>query len=363
MTTQYGATGTKVVTNPYPVGQCTWGVWQYIHDNFKDANGNPIDMPDMPGNADAWVSDAQTKNWTVSDNPTEATVAVWGTDMYPDGHVAFVTKVDLSSGSSTNPAEPNTNLTQDFVVYEANFDKSAPYPPPAGTNGYNYVDTRTIQMGSKEANSVKGFIELSAIGIQPGTGAEVTPGSTTSPWADLAAGIQTAEASAEQDFNAAVKKMEAAAQITGGMMVMAAGIFFLQAGLRGQPIIPTVTAAPRATGRAVGRNVRTFQNRNTQLRSMAADYAAQTGALPPGEPEPQAALPPHRAALEGARDLTLGPESRVAASATQKVIRGRMADMTDAEVKWATANPAAIRDALKNAPSGRVTSAGRTRIL
>lgn len=99
---------------------------------------------------------------------------------------------------------------------------------------------------------------------------------------------------------------------------------------------------------------------------MVGDYAAQTGALPAAEAEPQRSLPPHQAALEGARDLTLGPESRVATSATQKVIRGRMADMTDAEVKWATANPGAIRDALKTAPAGRaarITSAGRTRIL
>lgn len=347
MTTLFGSTG-AVTTNPYPAGQCTWSVWQYVWDHFH------VDMPDMSGNADSWVNDAHQKGWTVSQNPTADTIAVWGDNMYPNGHVAFVTSVQLAAGSSTNPAQPNTNVTQSFTVHEGNFKKTAPYPPPAGTNGHDYEDDRTIQMGSKEANSVQGFIFLDKLGIQPGTGAQTQPGSATDPWSGITAALQQAETDVQQG----VKKAEAVAQIAAGMGTMAVGSYALFQGMNGRSLVPNSLKA-QARGN-MRQGVRTAGRQTGQAARRVATYRPNEGPPVNVPTTPTAQQAANERLLEGGRryrNVTarqLGARNRPATPVPERVTRagrsrilagGRPATASEAQqaLRWRPAAPTTSR--------------------
>lgn len=293
MTTLYGSAG-AVTTNPYPAGQCTAGIWDWVHDHFKDASGQPLDMPDLPGNADAWVNDAHQKGWNVGSTPAVNTIAVWGDDMYPDGHVAFVTNVNIQA-----PADiAQTGTITDWTVTETNFDKTAPYPPPPGTNTENYRDTRTIKTGSKEDTSVKGFIHLDALGITPGgsnPGASITGPSLPDPWSGITAALQQAEADVQQG----VKKMEAVLEIAAGMGVMAGGSYGLFQSMKGRSVIPDALKAQARANMRQG--VRTAGRQTGQAARRVGTYRPNEGPPVDVPPTPPAQLAANQQLLQGGR--------------------------------------------------------------
>lgn len=321
MTTLYTGLGAGVTTNPYPAGQCTWSVWQYVFDHFG------IDMPDMPGNADSWVHDAQQKGWTVAQVPQTNMVACWGDDMYPpDGHVAFVTAV-TNEASTSNTGLGVIPRIASFTVHEGNFKKEAPYPPPAGTNGHDYEDDRTIQAGSKEFTSVQGFIDLEALGsaLKPGGSSPGTGNNANmDPWTGLTAALQQAEAGLEQG----VKKAEAVLELAGGMIVMAGGSYALFQAMKGRSVMPNALKVNARQG------VRTAGRQTGAAARRAATYRPNEG-------------PPVEAPRTTARE----------AAENQRVLQGgrRYRSVTSREL------------GARNRPAtplpSRVTRAGRSRIL
>lgn len=72
--------------NPYPIGQCTWGVKalaSWVGNNW--------------GNAGEWANSARAAGYSVGTTPTVGAVAVWPNDGGGYGHVALVTAVESSS--------------------------------------------------------------------------------------------------------------------------------------------------------------------------------------------------------------------------------------------------------------------------
>ncbi|MET3557409.1 surface antigen [Streptococcus rupicaprae] len=73
----------STVNNPYPVGQCTWGVKalaSWVGDHW--------------GNAGEWANSARAAGYAVGTTPTVGAIAVWPKDGGGYGHVALVTSVE-----------------------------------------------------------------------------------------------------------------------------------------------------------------------------------------------------------------------------------------------------------------------------
>nr|WP_281346964.1 CHAP domain-containing protein [Streptococcus ovuberis] len=78
-----GISSSTAMNNPYPVGQCTWGVKvlaPWVGDHW--------------GNAGDWANSARAAGYAVGTTPTVGAIAVWPKDGGGYGHVALVTSVE-----------------------------------------------------------------------------------------------------------------------------------------------------------------------------------------------------------------------------------------------------------------------------
>lgn len=110
------------VTNPYPVGQCTWGVKSLA----------PW-VGDWWGNGGDWSASAATQGYRVGTIPTVGGVICWTDGGY--GHVAYVTAVDYTSGQ-IQVLEANYNNQQQINNYRGWFNPTA--STTAGQVSYIY---------------------------------------------------------------------------------------------------------------------------------------------------------------------------------------------------------------------------------
>jgi surface antigen len=211
----------STASNPYPQGQCTFGVWQYVYQNFQ------IVMPDMPGNATDWVDDANKKGWKVTQTPSADTIVCWhSTSSEPFGHVAFVTGVQTGTVGGVGPhgGADIQQKPQSFAVDEYNFSHALEH------------DTRTIQMsntgGFGNAGGIAGFIEVPGVapGAQLATPSQISI--SAPPWFDSwATGIQnsltSAENQAQSDLMSAWDKAKAIGTMAAGAGMAAGGAYLL----------------------------------------------------------------------------------------------------------------------------------------
>jgi len=88
-------TGNSPADNTYAWGNCTY--WVFIK---RQEAGDPI--PNTWGNADTWAFYARLQGYKVDQTPTVGAIMQSSTDtVYGPGHVAYVTKVDSSTGAWT----------------------------------------------------------------------------------------------------------------------------------------------------------------------------------------------------------------------------------------------------------------------
>lgn len=105
-------------TNPYPIGQCTWGVKELAPWVGK-----------AWGNANQWLISAKNAGFKTGTTPRVGAVAVWTAGPY--GHVAVVTEV--SSTTRIRVKESNYNGHQAIGDYRGWFN-----PVATGVTGYIY---------------------------------------------------------------------------------------------------------------------------------------------------------------------------------------------------------------------------------
>lgn len=273
--------------NPYPIAQCTYGVWKYVHDHFG------VDMPDLSGNATDWFHDAQQLGWGTTSDPTTDTAVCWSSTKYPPfGHVAWVTAIvhkpiqGEAIASTPGPAS--------FTVHEWNFTQDL------------QPDDRTIILGSKDADGIEGFIKVP--GVTPGASVnESIPKAGGDPWSQFSSGIQSAEQMVTQDLQSAFQKAMAAGQMVLGGLVMAGGTYMLA---KGQ--LPTPANLAGKSIQPTGKSVQ-----------------PKPAIEPAPKPAPAPRPTPNRALL--------------------KVARGRFSELTPAEVEWVQAHPGEVREALRTA--------------
>jgi len=147
-----GAVTNDAAPNPYPIGECTWGVWQLVWDNWGVA------MPDFPGNATDWGAGLTKWGAQQMSGPTVNAIVVWSSSKYPPyGHVALVTGVN-SDGS--------------FTVKEMNFQ------------AWNTWDTRLVRTGADQ-EGIEGFWLPKGVPAGQSTPATAQALSFTPPWNEL----------------------------------------------------------------------------------------------------------------------------------------------------------------------------------
>ncbi len=105
-------------TNPYPIGQCTWGVKELAPWVGK-----------AWGNANQWLISAKNAGFKTGTTPRVGAVAVWTAGPY--GHVAVITEV--SSTTRVRVKESNYNGHQAIGDYRGWFN-----PVATGVTGYIY---------------------------------------------------------------------------------------------------------------------------------------------------------------------------------------------------------------------------------
>ena len=110
------------VTNPYPVGQCTWGVKSLA----------PW-VGDWWGNGGDWSANAAAQGYSTGTTPTVGSVVCWTDGGY--GHVAYVTAVDYAS-NQIQVLEANYKDQQQINNYRGWFNPTA--NPAAGQVSYIY---------------------------------------------------------------------------------------------------------------------------------------------------------------------------------------------------------------------------------
>ncbi|HSW99834.1 MAG TPA: CHAP domain-containing protein, partial [Patescibacteria group bacterium] len=116
-------TGSSPANNTYTWGNCTY--WVFIER--QNAN-DPI--PNTWGNADAWALYARLQGYRVDKTPAVGAIMQSSTDtIYGPGHVAYVTKVDPSSGAWT---------VSEMNVKGLDIIDTQTYPASAAAN-YNFI--------------------------------------------------------------------------------------------------------------------------------------------------------------------------------------------------------------------------------
>lgn len=105
------ATGTKMGSNPFPQGQCTYGA----AEKWKAATGYYLAVN---GNARYWADSAKSKGWTVVNTPETRAIVVFQPGVQgagSEGHVAWVDAVRVVNGQKViDITEMNANGNPNF---------------------------------------------------------------------------------------------------------------------------------------------------------------------------------------------------------------------------------------------------------
>jgi surface antigen len=204
--------------NPYPTGECTWGVWQLVWDGWGVA------MPDFPGNATDWGEGLTRWGAQQMPGPTVNAIVVWSSSKYPPfGHVALVVAV---------------NTDGSFTVKEMNFQ------------AWNTWDVRLVRPGADQ-EGIEGF--WLPKGVPAGQTAGTVQGfSAPDPWSELTGGIAQAEQAAEAQISNLGRKLAAGGEIVLGLGGLGLGTAITVLALRNpEQAQRVVTALPRRlAGRA-----------------------------------------------------------------------------------------------------------------
>ena len=101
-------------SNPFPVGQCTWGAWQKWHDHYGSGPASTV-----RGNAKDWAWQARNGGMATGTTPAVNSIVVFqpsvrGADP-TYGHVAYVTGVN--SATSFNVVEMNNTYYGGWNIF------------------------------------------------------------------------------------------------------------------------------------------------------------------------------------------------------------------------------------------------------
>lgn len=217
--------------NPYPEGQCTWGVWQLMHDQFG------VDLPDFSGNATDWGKDMDQAGYQKFSAPTVNAIAVWSSSKYPPfGHVALVIGLRPDTGQLLRTEGSATSSPAAFEVKEMNF------------NAWNVFDARLVQPGPDQ-DGIEGF--WLPPGVDTGESSSVNLTSfSTDPWSEFTAGLAQVEEQATSQLQTLAQKVFAGGQIALGLGVMSGGVILSAMALHSPG--GTAQAARAAVGRVRG---------------------------------------------------------------------------------------------------------------
>ena len=254
--------------NPYPEGECTWGVWQLVHDQLG------VSMPNFAGNATDWGRDLDQWGAQKMSGPAVNAICVWSSSKYPPfGHVALITEL------SPNIAQATTGLATTILHVPGDVRSGLEGPVPftvkeMNFHAWNVFDTRVAQPGADQ-QGIEGFWVPK--GVTAGAAASIgTPAAPTDPWAEFTGALAQVEQDAQQQVTGLARRVGGVLQIGMGLGVMGGGVVLTAMALRSEG------RATMAAQSAIGR-VRGFTRRQ-------AIPAAQDVVLGPA-PAPAAGAP------------------------------------------------------------------------